>query len=423
MDRSFHNSWQDRWSGLADRLEVILEKRAYRLFLCWATVILVVGYVAIASRLAEPPRWVESRLVHIDDSFGNSSNSVSVRDVDSVNRSIVRLEKLASVLALKPQRLNIKPSLEAVRAPFEIETHILRLWIDEVRGFYPNGTYEVTTKSIADAIIALVFQNRTSLDYLQAENSSWYAEIATAEADTANPARLIPWLTRQLIFEGQKLAPGRRISYLRSLVNASADSKLLEFERTNRWPADARDFGKPLQQIVSILVPARARDLDFRAVVPWLQVKLGAEGSSAPKAMLKGLHVGLLVVTSCRLPRLIDFKGFNAHEVVWARMCPNSFSTLTVLIPAETTEDFAAKNPDTSFAQVGVLEIIYALEKGWINSKTDISDFIMNSHEKSPRSKVAAQIRPQSEEWDSKAQAFRVKAPIEVLKLVRLRSI
>ncbi len=425
MNGSFHNSWQEgwqlRWGRLADRLEEILENRAYRFILCLATAGLVVGYVSIASRLAEPPRWVENRFIRIDDTFVDSK-SVTARDVDSVNRSLVRLEKLASVLALKPQRLKIKPSLAAVRTPMEIERHVLGLWIDEVRGFNPSESSEVISTSIARAIVALVFSGTESLTGLPKESDTWFSQFRADQVATAHPSDVGPWLTRQIIAEGEKFSPGKRITYLRKLIRDSNDPKLSQFETARSWPLDAREFGIPLRIILSVLAPERSWEIDFRATVRWFQVKLGGQGADSPANLLKGLHVGLLVVTSCRLPRLADFKGFNAHEVVWARVCPGSLSVLTTLVPAESGEEFAMKNPDVSFAQLGVLEISYALEKGWINSQTDISDFIVSTREKGSRI-VAAQIRPQREEWDSRAQAFRVKAPIEVVKLVRLRSI
>ena len=426
LNGSFHNSWQDgwqqRWGRLADRLEQILENQAYRFILCLATVGLVVGYVIIASRLAEPPRWVENRFIRIDESFADSKSGASAHDVDAVNRSLVRLEKLVSVLDLKPQRLKIKPSLAAVRTPLEIEKHVLSLWLDEIRGFYPSESDEVISKSIVRAIVALVFNKTENIVSLPKESASWFSQFSPDKVAVARPGDIGPWLTRQIISEGERVSPGQRIAYLRKLARDSNNAKLLEFESAKSWPRDARDFGVPLRKILSVLTPERSWEIDFRAAVPWFQVKLGGQGSDSPANLLKGLHVGLLVVTSCRLPRLADFKGFNAHEVVWARVCPGSLSVLTALVPAETGEEFAIKNPDVSFAQLGVLEISYALEKGWINSKTDISDFIVSTREKSSQF-VAAQIRPQREEWDARAQAFRVKAPIEVLKLVRLRSI
>lgn len=459
MDGSFHgpdhHSVQDRWSGLANRLEAALENRAYRTALCLATVILIVGYACIASRLAEPPRWSDSRLVHIDESNLGKSR-LSPRDVDAVNRSIVRLEKLANVLALKPQRLNLRLNESIARSPFAIENHILRLWIDEDRGFYSGGMYEMTSEAIARAVLAIVFptgiQGEKSLAGLPAESDGWYGQVKSlretcfgrksisigggwgglcealgntksAQAmDLPSPLSLSPWLTRQIISESDLMSPGQRIAYLRRLIHASSDTKLLEFERANRWPTEAKEFGLLLKEIVSTVAPERSHDLDFNAVVPFLQAKLGARGAESPESLTKGLHVELLVVTSCNVPRLVDFKGFEAHEVLWARVCPKSLSALTSLVPANNGEEFAAKNPDVSFALLGVQEISYALKKGWINSKTDITDFVVSARDTKSRA-VAYEIRPQSEEWNAKAQAFRVKAPIEVLKLMRLRRI
>ncbi len=451
MDGSFQGPWQDRWSGLANRLETTLENNAYRFVLCCATVILVIAYAAVASKIAEPPRFIDNRFVHIDEVQRSPPlQSLTAHDVNLLNRSLVRMQKLASVLSVSPQRLSLRPTVEMIRTPFAVEYHLLRLWIDEARGFYSGGMYEMTSESIARAIIAITFQSDQRHMRLPLENSAWYAQIrtlletcafrkSTAQnlymsswmslcnnagsygGDSASPLSLSPWLTSQLIAESQQMSAAGRIGYLRKLLHASANPKLLEFERANRWPADAKKFGPLLHDIMFELAPLQASKTDFRATLPWLLVKLEPQSKSVASAT-DGLHVNLLVVTSCRVPRLADFKGFDAREIVWARVCPKNLSAIVSLVPAPSAEQFAEKNPDISFVQLGLPEISYALSQGWIDSKTDITDFVVGS--KSLNSRIVAyQVRPQSEEWNPKAQAFRVKAPIEVLKLMRLRSI
>lgn len=445
MDGSFQGPWQERWSGLANRLETTLENNAYRFVLCCATVVLVVAYAAVASRIAEPPRFIDNRLVHVEES---PTQALTARDVDRLNRSIVRLQKLASVLNISPQRLNFRPSAEMIRTPFAVEHHLLRLWIDEARAFYSGGMYEMTSESIARAILAITFQDDVGRMRLPLANSGWYAQVKTlretcvdrksttqnpymsswmslcnhaGSGDSPSPLSLSPWLTSQLIEESQQMSSAGRIQYLRALLHASANPKLLEYERANRWPADAKKFGPLLNDIMSELAPQQTSKTDFRATLPWLLVKLEPQ-SKALESATAGLHVNLLVITSCRVPRLADFKGSNSREVVWARVCPKNLSSIVSLVPAASAEQFAEKNPDISFVQLGVPEISYALSQGWIDSKTDITDFVVGSKNLNSRI-VAYQVRPQSEEWNPKAQAFRVKAPIEVLKLMRLRSI
>ncbi len=449
MDGSFQGPWQERWSGLANRLETTLENNAYRFVLCCATVVLVVAYAAVASRIAQPPRFIDNRLVQIEESL-TPSQPLTAHDVDMLNRSIIRMQKLASVLNVSPQRLNFRPSAEMIRTPFAVEHHLLRLWLDEARAFYSGGMYEMTSESIAHAIIAITFQGDLGRKGFPAGDSGWYAEVRTLRetcadrksttqnpymsswmslcshaasygGDGPSPLSLSPWLTSQLIAESQRLSSAGRIKYLRALLHASTNPKLLEYERANRWPADARKFGPLLKDIMSELAPQQAGKTDFRATLPWLLVKLEPQNKSLESAT-DGLHVNLLVVTSCRVPRLADFKGFDSREVVWARVCPKNLSSIVSLVPASTAEQFAEKNPDISFVQLGLPEISYALAQGWIDSKTDITDFVVGTKNLNSRI-VAYQVRPQSEEWIPKAQAFRVKAPIEVLKLMRLRSI
>jgi hypothetical protein len=413
-----------------------------------------VTYAGVASRLAEPPRFTENRYVQIVE-----SEPFGARDLDTLNRSLVRIEKLASVLGIEPRRLSLRPTTEVIRTAGAIEYHVLRLWIDEVRGFNSGGMYEMTSESIGRAIIALVFPDLKRLPDTSETigTESWYAQLktirqmceglkstrethfdswrslcrvdgnlASRDGETVSPVSLSPWLTRQLTLEGAQHGLGSRITFLRHLVRASKDESLLEFERANRWPADPKKFGPLLENIVRELAPLQAKTIDFRATLPWLQVELPGkfekETSKSSRNITEGLRVGLLVVTSCRTPRLSELKGYDAREVVWARVCPNSLSSVVSLVPAENAETFAEKNPDTSFVQVGLDEIAYAFSKGWIDPKSDISDFVSDSKGRNSRL-IAYQIRPQSEEWNSKAQAFRVKAPIEVLKLMRLRSI
>lgn len=413
----------ERWGPVSRRLEIILENNAYRFALCMASVILVVGYVAVASRMAEPPKWSESPLVSVEETAAEPEQ-FDVRAVDALNRAIVRLSKLQSVLKIHPQRLTIRPTQDDVAHPFELETRVLRLWLDEVRGFAYEGMYDVTSEAIARAIIAIVFPTSIEGFNLPSADSNWFAHVRSIretcdeqprrewrnlcvalkknlnKSDAPNPLSLSGWLTSQMINEAQGRSTSARIGYIRDLVKASADRELLKFESAKEWPAAARSYGSVVRTLVTRLAPNRAASMNFK--------------------------IGLFIVSSCSMPRLGDLakelEGVDAQDVVWVRVCENSMASLVKLVDATSANEFAIKNPDAAFAQVGVPEIQVALKKGWLDAKTDLAEFVIEGRD--PRSrKVATRLRPQREEWDATSQAFRVHAPVEILKLVRLRPI
>lgn len=447
MEGEFETSWQRRWAALADRLELTLENRTYRSVLFAATLALVVGYAFIASRLAEPPRWIENPFVTIDPAT-DVDISIGPLQTDVINRSLTRLEKLASILSLKPHRLQIRPTLEEVSTPFGLEIHVLRLWLDEVRGFNFEGMYDVTSAAVAHAIVAVTFNDEQLLADLPPASSNWYPHVRTIKetcasphprewsslcsilenSSTPNPLSLTSWLTSQLVIDAEKLSPAERIDYLRSLVLRSADRELLKYESLERWPQDARDYGDTVRAIVSGLAPSRAKRMNFMAFTPSMQLELSETNIAKPKKVTSAsrLEVGLLIVTSCRMPQLASlFKQISeidARELVWARRCDTKQSPAKDFEISSSAQDFAEKNPDAAFAQLGIPEIKVALRKGWLDSKIDIARFVIESREPNSRL-VASQLRPQSEEWNARAQAFRVKAPVEILKLVRLRPI
>lgn len=430
MNDSFGNSWHARWAGLAEQLEHALENNATRFVLCFATIALVVMYIGAVTRLAEPPRWTDSRYVMIQE---NGSEKFEVRDIDLINRAINRVGKQAAILGLRPQRLVLHPTRQEARRPYAIETHVLRLWLDEIRGFAPEGMFDVTSEAIARAIVAITFQADVVLDELPPANSNWYTHVKTmretcvekprsewrglcavlestrashsAEDEIPNPLSLADWVSSQIVAESETLLGGDRIEFLRNLLKTSSDSELQGLGRVDQWPREARDYAPILRKIVSKLAPTRALQINFRASKP--------------------LHI----VTSCQLPRIADLakelEDVEAREVVWARVCDSNgkqTSRKSPFLTANSAQEFAEKNPTAVFAQIGVEEMKIAIKKGWVDSQIDIANFLVQAREKDSRA-VATQLRSQSEEWNAKAQAHRVKAPIEVLKLVRLRTI
>lgn len=444
MSDPFESSWQKRWSGLADRFERAIENNAYRLVLCLATAVLVLIYAGVGARIAEPPRWARSSLVEIPESV-----QFGFRDTDAVNRAIIRLDKLASVLGLNPQKLVLQPSVEEIARPLALETRVLRLWLDEHRGFGPEGMYDLTNDAIARAIIIISFPDTRLIADLPNPNSNWFGHVKTmketcveikanAVAITSqfarewsaicgvlrpskepNPLSLSKWLSSQMVAEARSLSVGQRIYYLRSLVRLSSSPEIVKFERAGSWPSQPQAFGAIAKQIVLKLAPKRAQQISFKAYVPFLLLDLESrDQSDARQKMEDGIVAELLVLTSCRLPLLSQFDRLVAREVVWARKCDPS----STFVAARSALGFAEKNPFAVFAQVGIREIETALARGWISKDLDIAEFIVESRNLQSMT-VAAQLRAQNEVWNAQAQAFRMKAPVEVLKLVRLRSI
>lgn len=448
MQSEFETFWQRRWAPLIERIELALENRAYRLVLFAATLILVTSYVVVAARMAEPPRWLENSLVTIDP-MADEDPSLGSWQTDSINRSVARLEKLASILALKPHRLQIRPTFDEISRPFGLEIHVLRLWLDEVRGFNFEGMYDVTSAAVARSIVAIAFNDDKLLADLPSSDSNWYPQVRTIKetclsphphewsglcailenSETPNPLSLTGWLTSQVVVEAERLSATERVDFLRSLLRRSADRELLKFESLERWPRRAVDYGETVRAIVTRLAPERAKRMNFMAFTPSMQMTLSEGHEVLKKQAAVGsarLEVGLLIVTSCRMPRLArlfeQISDLDARELVWARRCETKQKPTKDFAVSTSAQDFAEKNPDAAFAQLGIPEIKVALRKGWLDSKIDIAKFVIESREPNSRL-VASQLRPQSEEWNARAQAFRVKAPVEILKLVRLRPI
>ena len=448
MSDPFESSWQKRWAGLAERLELALENNASRLVLCLATAALILIYAGVGARMAEPARWARSPFIEIHESV-----RLEFRDTDAVNRSIVRLDRLASVLGLNPQRLVLLTTKEEVARPFAFETRALRLWLDEYRGFGPEGMYDLTSDAIARAIIVISFPNERLTADLPNPNSNWFGHVRTMKetcveiksnassvtsqfarewgavcgvlrpSKEPNPLSLSKWLTSQMVAESRTLSVGRRVYYLRSLVRLSASPELAKFERAGSWPNSPQAFGPIAKEIVSKLAPKRAQQISFKAYVPFLLLDLESRDQSDAREVLESgdspeISADLLVLTSCKLPLLSQFDRLVAREVVWARKCEPS----STFVAASSAVEFAEKNPNAVFAQVGIREIETALSRGWLGRDLDIAEFIVESRNLHSVV-VAAQLRAQTEMWNPQAQAFRVKAPVEVLKLVRLRSI
>ncbi|MBL7686836.1 MAG: hypothetical protein JNJ49_02300 [Bdellovibrionaceae bacterium] len=82
---------------------------------------------------------------------------------------------------------------------------------------------------------------------------------------------------------------------------------------------------------------------------------------------------------------------------------------------ADRVDAFARNHPELSFVEIGVSEVKLALAKGWIKSG-DYLDVAVQFDG------IANSARPTERTWLRSLRAYRFKAPVEVVKLVRLQT-
>lgn len=433
FDSEVRTEWQRRWMGVANRLEGVLENNAYRFALGAATVALVVTYAIIASRMAEPARWIPSPYIAIHESV-----ELDFLDTDALNRSMARLGKLASILNLKPQKLVLKPTADEVREPFAVETHVLRLWLDEARGFGPDGMYVVVSDAVAKAIVATVFPDKRLFAKLPNPDSNWFGHVKTMgqscsqdegfkknpicsfvkeRDETPNPLSLSNWFASQMVAEARMYNAGSRIAYLRQIARLSSIPDLVAYERVSNWPPSASKFGPVTKAIVSTLAPRRAKVITFKPYVPLIMIDLEKQG-----AVRDETSTGLLVISSCSVPTLgslLDvIQNFAARDVVWARACAQGLVTRRGVEMIASAAEFASANSRVPFVQIGAGELRAAIARNWVQKDLDILSFVAASRERAASPLIMA-LRTQAESWNGDMQAFRMKAPLEVVKLVR----
>lgn len=442
MDDFEPRSWQARWSGLADRLEIALENTFYRTCLCAASIALVLLYAFFATRFAQPSRWVSNSLITIDSEGGPD---IDFLKVDEINRSIVRLQKLASVLQIRPTLLMIKSD------QVDLERHVLRLWLDEIRGQNFEGMYDVVSEVLVRAILVVVFER----DEASSEASTnWYSQLKSfretcgdqdiltahpqwrglcgavsskikSDFDRPNPLSLSKWLSGQVVAEAKSYGPTQRIGYLRGLVKQLARPTLARFERLDAWPKKAADFGPTLKELVTILAPTQAGLVDFSPRIYWIKMSVENGIVDDSKEAVGGPATDLVVLTSCVAPTLKSIIGQRrlneAKEVLWAKTCDQK----RVLVEARTSAEFAERNPEAAFVQIGMREIEMALTRGWLKETATVVEVLKSSNRDKPidsRDQFSSLIRSQQTDWNATAKAYRLRSPVEVVKLVRIDS-
>jgi hypothetical protein len=435
----FDSNWQDRWVGLADVLERAMENQFYRLLMCFATILLILAYVIIGTKLAEPEVFRTSSLIEM--TTDETDRPLEFLEIAVVNRAIENIEKMHSALSVyrkfQPtpirQDLGYFVSKSALRA-WEIETHVLRLWMDELRGQPALGAFDLAAESVARLVIWELFPESMDSVSLPAVGSTWFENVnckfqaskmvsihEDCVSSRANPMSLAPWLAARLRDE-LRLGPVHwRLGMLVDLMKAATDPELMVYDRVASWPHDGALFGKNLKVIVSRFdrtfskpSTSSAADFDETAVLNFKRFKVN-------EVQDPRIRVGLAIVGSCQFPTVEQLKKFEARELVWFQECDEN----TILKIAFDAKSFAKLNLKLVMAKVGARELRLALKQKWISPATLITELQnqiapLDLEEAQSKSiKVHHALRTQKTEWLADAGVLLLKAPVEALPFVR----
>jgi hypothetical protein len=431
----FDSNWQDRWAGLADVLERAMENRFYRLLMCFATVVLILAYVIVGTKLAEPEVFRTSSLIEM--TIEEADRPLEFLEIAVVNRAIENIEKMHSALSVyrKFQPTPIRQDLgyfvsKSLLREWEIEAHVLRLWMDELRGQPALGAFDLAAESVARLVIWELFPESMVSIPLPAEGSTWYenvncsfqnSKIPNKQEDCAssraNPMSLVSWLANRLRLELRSGPVHWRLGVLADLMKEATDPDLMGFDRVASWPLEGALLGKNLKIIFSRFDRALqskpsssvVTDLSEIAVLRFKRFKLS--DVQDPR-----IFVGLAVVGSCQFPSVEQLKKFEARELVWFQECEDN----TVVKPAFDARSFAKLNLNLVMAKVGVRELRLAVKQKWISPATLITEL---QSQIAPielgGGKLPLALRTQKTEWLADAGVLLLKAPVEALPFVR----
>lgn len=437
-------SWQERWQGLADALERAMENRAYRLLMCVATVGLVLVYVVVGTRSVEPTLWPQNRWVEFRES--DSVGKFDYRKWERVERAVRNIEKLHRALSVRsrwrpsPIQLDISYFLAGdALAPdsFAIEAHVLRLWMDEMRGQPALGVFDVATEVVVRAILWEVLPGSKndlsgdpSGDRSGAESQTWldatrtiaescrlreqdrfgklpWWELcrskSTSELERANPMSLVNWLAGRLSTRLKELGPLERLTSLHALMVRATSASAMRLERAQAWPEAAVEFGSNLLALEEMfeakgLVGGPTPIREFQRLTMLSELDARTE-------------IRLAVVTSCVFPQMQQFLKFRARELVWVQTCDDNEK----LKAAKTAEEFARKNPHVLMAKIGLEETRLALERGWLKGDTRVTEI----RDLDRGNSLHRNLQAQHEEWRPDLQVLKLRAPVDVLQFVR----
>ncbi|MBN8538872.1 MAG: hypothetical protein J0L82_00680 [Deltaproteobacteria bacterium] len=433
--RFFDRNWQDRWVGLADILERAMENQFYRLLMCVATVGLILAYVIVGTKLAEPEIFRTSSLIEMTTE--EMDRPLEFLEIAVVNRAIENIEKMHSALSVyrKFQPTPIRQDLgyfvsKSALRQWEIELHILRLWMDELRGQPALGAFDLAAESVARLVIWELFPQSMDSNPVPVEGSTWFENVnckfqagrMTSSPDDcattrANPMSLVPWLANRLRTQLKSGPVHWRLGVLADLMKASTDPGLMGYDRVASWPNEGALFGRNLKVIFSSFDRALkskslltfAADFSETAAIRFKRFQVNEVQDSR-------IQVGLAVVGSCRFPTVEQLKKFEARELVWFQDCEEN----TVVKPAFDARSFAKLNLNLVMAKVGVRELRLAVKQKWISPATLITEL---QSQIAPielgGGKLPFALRTQKTEWLADAGVLLLKAPVETLPFVR----
>ncbi len=428
--------WQERWQGLADALERAMENKAYRLLMCAATVVLVLVYVIVGTRSVEPTLWPRNRWVEFRES--ETGAEFDFNKWERAERAVRNVEKLQRALSVRsnwqptPIQLDISYFLSANSLSpksFAIEAHVLRLWMDELRGQPALGVFDLAAEVVVRTVIWEVLPgsradlqelgSRTWLDATQTIAEScrfrerdsfgklpWWELCrfkSASELERANPMSLVNWLAGRLSERLRGQGPLERLTTLHTLMVRTTAASAMRLERAQAWPEAASEFGSNLMAFEELL---GAKGLVGGETPVREYQRLSMVSEPEPR-----VDIRLAVVTSCVFPQMQQFAKFRARELVWVQTCDENEK----LLSAKTAEEFAKKNPHVLMAKIGLDETRLALRRGWLNGETRVTEI----RDLDRGNILHRNLQAQQEEWRPDLQVMKLRAPVDVLQFVR----
>lgn len=435
----FDNNWQDRWIGLSDLLERALDNQFYRLLVCSATILLILTYVVVGTKLAEPAKFRTSALIEM--TAEEADRPLEFLEIAIVNRAIENIEKMHSALSVDrkfrpaPIRQDLGYFLsKSLLREWEIETHVLRLWMDELRGQPALGAFDLAAESVVTLVIWELFPESMKSFALPGVSGTWFENVecnfqtgrkVLKEGDCtsgsrANPMSLVAWLANRMREELKSGPVHWRLGVLANLMKSATDPVLMGFDRVASWPRDGVDFGNNLGKILSHFDQSfgsrGSLTRDFSEVAALKYKRFQLSEPQDPR-----ISIGLAVVASCQFPTVEQLKRFESRELVWFQDCAESTEVKSAL----DARSFAKLNLNLVMAKVGVRELRLALKQSWISSSTLITELQTqiatdnNGLAEPPAVKLAQALRTQKTEWLADSRVLLLKAPVEALPFVR----
>ncbi len=433
--RIFH--WQQRWQGLLDSLERAMQIKLYYVLMCLATVVLILVYVAVVTQAVEPAKWPKSDLVKVRDS---ELHAFDFKQLERFERSIRNIDRMYRALSVETQwrptpiLLDVAYLQEmgvfASSSSFAMEAHVLRLWMDELRGQPALGVFELAGEAVVRAVLWELFPTSKPLRFEDRFEGTWYEEIqtlvqscqsqedvifgkstwwqlcrtkSTSEMNRANPVTLAKWLGSRIYRKNKLLGPLERMVALRDLMTRATAAATLQYDRAQAWPVSASGFGANLISLSKLLgipgIISQQRAFDSFHVMALNQL---------PDSLV---DYGLLVVKSCQFPQVRQLANLQARELVWIQSCDEDEK----IHIGRTADEFAAANPHVLMAKLGLEETRMALQRGWLDGSARVTELRSGNG----LVRLHPNLLAQREEWRADLQVWKLFAPVQVLQFLR----